>query len=74
MKDSKLLNMFDQGHIADGTSSQPLNVAYNRYVCTNNPQKSSLRLLFYGLKMDSEESFFAKFSKTRPKQLATFET
>ena len=38
IKDSKLLNMFDQGHTADGTSSQSLNVAYNRHVCMNNPR------------------------------------
>ena len=43
IKDSKLLNMFDQGHTADEPSSQPLIVAYNRYVCMNNPKKSSLR-------------------------------
>ena len=54
IKDSKLLNMFDQGHTADEPSSQPLIVAYNRYVCMNNPKKSSLRLLFHGLKIDSK--------------------
>jgi len=54
IKDSKLLNMFDQGHTADEPSSQPLIVAYNRYVCMNNPKKSSLRLLFRGLKIDSK--------------------
>ena len=74
MKDSKLLYMSNRCHTAGGTSSQPFIVTHYRYVCTNNPQKSSLRLLFYGLKMDSKESSFAKFSKTRPKQLATFET
>ena len=52
IKDSKLLNMFDEGHTADETSSQSLLVAYYRDVCMNNPQKSSLRLLFHGLKTD----------------------
>ena len=54
IKDSKLLNMFDEGHTADETSSQSLLVAYYRDVCMNNPQKSSLRLLFHGLKIDSK--------------------
>ena len=38
IKDSKLLNMFDQGHTADETSFQSLLVAYNSYVCMNNPR------------------------------------
>ena len=38
MKDSKLLNMFDECHTAVGTSSQQLIVACNRYVCMNNPR------------------------------------
>ena len=54
MKDSKLLNMFDECHTAVGTSFQQLIVACNRYVCMNNPKKSSLRLLFHWLKIDSK--------------------
>ena len=54
MKDSKLLYMSNRCHTAGGTSSQPLIVAYNRYVCMNDPKKSSLRLLFHGLKFDSK--------------------
>ena len=54
MKDSKLLYMFDQGHTADETSLQSLLVACKRYVCMNNPKKSSLRLLFHELKIDSK--------------------
>jgi hypothetical protein len=60
IKDSKLLYMFDQGHTADGTSSQSLIVAHYRHVCMNSP-RSRLEGPF---SMDSRSTL--KFGTTGP--------
>ena len=54
IKDSKLLYMFDQGHTADGTSSQTLIVVYNRYICMNSPRNRLEGLISTHLKIDTK--------------------